>query len=67
MLKFQRNIFQDDSGQALVEYVILSLGTALVLLVFLTADIFSTLPGGIYKSIYLFLRGLIINAILPIP
>lgn len=67
MLKFQRNIFQDDSGQALVEYVILSLGTALVLLVFLTADIFSTLPGGIYKSIYLLLRGLIINAILPIP
>lgn len=67
MLKICKKIINDESGQALVEYVIINIGTALVLVTFLTSDIFTTLPGGIYKSIYLLLRGLIINAALPIP
>lgn len=62
-----KNVFTDDSGQAMVEYVIVTTSTALVLFAFLNSEVLSTFPGGIYKGIYLLLRGLIINAVLPIP
>jgi hypothetical protein len=60
-------LFHDRSGQAMVEYVIVTSATALVTLAFLQSDVFDILPAGIYRSIYLLMRGLIINAALPIP
>jgi hypothetical protein len=67
MVKSFRSIISDESGQAMTEYVIITMGVCIPMMVFLNSDVLSIFPGGIYKGIYLFLRGLIINACLPIP
>jgi hypothetical protein len=61
------NFFNDHSGQAMTEYVIISVFMVLSIVFFLNTEVLDILPMGVYRSIYLFLRGMIINAILPIP
>lgn len=60
-----KNVLKDDSGQAMTEYVILTVATALPLYAFLNADVLNVFPGGIYQNIYSLLRWLQWSAALP--
>lgn len=62
-----RSIFQEDSGQAMTEYVLLSAAVVFGMIAFLNTEITDVLPGGVYKSVYLMLRGMILNVAIPIP
>ena len=67
MNKTLKNLAADVSGQALTEYVIVSSGVVLGMIAFLHTDVLETFPGGIYKGVYLLLKGLMRNVALPIP
>ena len=62
-----RSILPEDSGQAMTEYVLVSAAVVFGMIAFLNTEVFSILPGGVYKSIYLLLKGMILNVALPIP
>ena len=62
-----RSLLPEESGQAMTEYVLVSSAVIFGMIVFLKTEIVSILPGGVYKSIYLMLKGMILNAAIPIP
>lgn len=62
-----RSLLPDDSGQAMTEYVLISTAVVFGMIVFLNTEVLEILPGGVYKSIYLLLRGMMMNVALPIP
>ncbi len=62
-----RSLLSEDSGQAMTEYVLVSSAVVFGMIVFLNTEVLSILPGGVYKSIYLMLKGMILNAAIPIP
>ena len=72
MLNAIKKIFFNVSGQAMTEYVIVSYlvvlgGIAGLSVLGHTDGSDIVIKGGIYTDIYLILRGMIINASLPIP
>lgn len=62
-----RSILPEDSGQAMTEYVLVSAALVFGMIAFLNTEILKDLPGGVYKSVYLMLKGMILNVALPLP
>lgn len=62
-----RSLLSEDSGQAMTEYVLVSSAVVFGMIAFLNTEVVSILPGGVCKSIYLMLKGMILNAAIPIP
>ena len=62
-----RSILSEDSGQAMTEYVLVSAALVFGMIAFLNTEILKDLPGGVYKSVYLMLKGMILNVALPLP
>ena len=67
MNKNLKTLCGDVSGQAITEYVLTSSAIVLGMIVFLNSDVLDTFPGGIYRGIFLLLKGLMRNVALPIP